>query len=424
MKVLAPRSELQLGRKWTPTDAQTCARVANMMEASWRVLAEARQLLRRPAPGLIPRRLRHKKKWASTEPKFSSARLALQNFDVNYKVQFGDLWPSIRVSLLSEQKYGALVNNFSTWDKTASELEQLKAKDFVMEAQRRGQQEALSKDPSAPALPPELETPPPPATPWPCSPNLRCYTFTRGDISRFHPSRAGSLGLLDYYLLDASSLLPVLALDVQPGDAVLDLCAGPGGKTLALLLTGCCRHLTANDISGSRTRRLRQVLRSYVPQDVSQVRVTSQDGRKWGDLERDTYDRVLVDVPCTTDRHSVLEENNNIFQRSRKSERQMLPMLQVQLLVAGLLATRPGGAAVYSTCTLSHLQNEYVVGGAVDILANQYQIHVQVEDLSCFQHLFQDTFSFFPSCRMGELVLPILWANFGPMYFCRLRRLT
>ncbi|XP_072505407.1 5-cytosine rRNA methyltransferase NSUN4 isoform X3 [Notamacropus eugenii] len=395
---------------------------------------------------------------------------------MNYKVQFGDLWPSIRVSLLSEQKYGALVNNFSTWDKTMSELEQLKAKDFVMEAKRRMQQKAFPEEPSAPVLSPELETHSPPAALWPCSPNLRCYTFTRGDISRFHPSRISSLGVLDYYLMDASSLLPVLAMGVQPGDTVLDLCAGPGGKTLALLLTGCCRHLAANDISGSRTQRLKQVLHSYASQYKSQVRVTSQDGRKWGDLERSTYDRVLVDVPCTTDRHSVMEEDNNIFKRSRKTERQMLPMLQVQLLVcrrepprlsprtlldvrgeqasavdeallltgpapkglkpymlreqrlstiwAGLLATRPGGVAVYSTCTLSHLQNEYVVGGAIDILANQYQMDVQVEDLSCFRHLFQDTFSFFPSCHMGELVLPVLWANFGPMYFCRLRRLS
>uniref|UniRef100_F6RHT5 5-cytosine rRNA methyltransferase NSUN4 n=1 Tax=Monodelphis domestica TaxID=13616 RepID=F6RHT5_MONDO len=394
------------------------------MEASLRLMVGARRLLRRSGPGLILRRLRHKKKWASTEPKFSSTRLALQNFDMNYKVQFGDLWPSIRVSLLSEQKYGALVNNFSTWDKTAYELEQLKAKDFVLEAQRRVQEKAFPEDPSTPALPPELETLPSPRAPWPYSPNLHCYTFTRGDISRFHPARVSSLGLLDYYLMDASSLLPVLALGVQPGDTVLDLCAGPGGKTLALLLTGCCRHLAANDISTSRTRRLKQVLHSYVPQDVSQVRVTSQDGRKWGDLERSTYDRVLVDVPCTTDRHSVLEEDNNIFKRSRKVERQMMPMLQVQLLVAGLLATKPGGVAVYSTCTLSHLQNEYVVGGAIDILANQYQIDAQVEELSSFRHLFQDTFSFFPSCPLGELVLPVLWANFGPMYFCRLRRLT
>lgn len=53
-------------------------------------------------------------------------------------------------------------------------------------------------------------------------------------------SRPDTLGLLDYYLMDAASLLPVLALNVQPDDFVLDLCAAPGGKTLALLQTGVC----------------------------------------------------------------------------------------------------------------------------------------------------------------------------------------
>jgi hypothetical protein len=58
-------------------------------------------------------------------------------------------------------------------------------------------------------------------------------------------SRLGSLGLMDYYLMDAASLLPVLALGLQHGDTVLDLCAAPGGKTLALLQTGCCRKSVA-----------------------------------------------------------------------------------------------------------------------------------------------------------------------------------
>ena len=43
--------------------------------------------------------------------------------------------------------------------------------------------------------------------------------------------------LLGYYLMDAASVLPCLALDVQEGHSVLDLCAAPGGKTLALLQT-------------------------------------------------------------------------------------------------------------------------------------------------------------------------------------------
>lgn len=335
---------------------------------------------------------------------------------MTYSVQFGDLWPSIRVSLLSEQKYGALVNNFAAWDHVSTALEQLNARDFVKEAISRGEQMPEGNQASASS-----------PVSWAYSPNLRCFTFARGDVSRFPPARLGNLGIMDYYLMDAASLLPVLALGLQPGDTVLDLCAAPGGKTLALLQTGCCRNLAANDCSTSRTARLQNVLHSYVPQEIrnnNRVRVTSWDGRKWGELEGDTYDRVLVDVPCTTDRHSLHEEENNIFKKSRKKERQMLPMLQVQLLAAGLLATRPGGHVVYSTCSLSHLQNEYVVQGAIELLANQYSIKVQVDDLTHFRQLFKDTFSFLPSCQVGELVIPNLMANFGPMYFCKLCRLT
>lgn len=49
------------------------------------------------------------------------------------------------------------------------------------------------------------------------------------------PPRPDRNGLLGYYLMDAASVLPCLALDVQEGHNVLDLCAAPGGKTLALL---------------------------------------------------------------------------------------------------------------------------------------------------------------------------------------------
>ncbi|XP_050817800.1 5-methylcytosine rRNA methyltransferase NSUN4 isoform X1 [Gopherus flavomarginatus] len=388
-----------------------------------------------PGLGLPPRRYRYKEKWAGTAPKISATRLALQNFDMNYSVQFGSLWPSIRVSLLSEQKYGALVNNFSDADRVSRELELLNAVDFVYESQKAARHvhgdspvERVRGEETAPQethreqLSVE-QTQMPSSLSASISPNIKCYTFSKGDISRFPPARPDALGTLGYYLLDAASLLPVLALNVQPGDLVLDLCAAPGGKTLALLQTGCCRHLAANDISASRSNRLRRVLCSYVPKDISaDVRITSWDGRKWGELEGDTYNRVLVDVPCTTDRHSVMEEDNNIFSRMRLKERQMLPMLQMQLLLAGLLAARPGGEVVYSTCSLSQLQNEYVVERAVEVAETEYNISVHVEDLSYFRRLFQDTFSFFADCRLGELVLPHLTANFGPMYFCRLRR--
>ncbi|KAF6110395.1 NOP2/Sun RNA methyltransferase 4 [Phyllostomus discolor] len=142
------------------------------------VVRGVQDLLKRADFAKIPRRHRYKKKWAATEPKFPATRLALQNFDMTYSVQFGDLWPSIRVSLLSEQKYGALVNNFAACDHVSAELEQLCARDFVNKAHSHGELEPESGQMAAPS---------PASSAY--SPNLRCFTFTRGNVSRFPPAR-------------------------------------------------------------------------------------------------------------------------------------------------------------------------------------------------------------------------------------------
>ncbi|KAF2979950.1 hypothetical protein EK904_012145, partial [Melospiza melodia maxima] len=295
---------------------------------------------------------------AATAPRIPSTRLALHHFDTSYSLHLGALWPSVRAGLLCEQKYGALLNNFAAADHVPEELELLNATDFISEALQKVQQcqqgaavrEAATgcqegSGEGRTGMQAEMVTQAemsPPCTS--ISSKIKCYTFPRGDITRFRPARPDGLGLLDYYLMDAASLLPVLALDVQPDDFVLDLCAAPGGKTLALLQTGFCGHLAANDISVSRTKRLYQILQSYVPKEVRDiVSVTSYDGRDWDQVKGGTFHKgaevgplllqVLVDVPCTTDRHSAMEEDNNIFHRRRTKERQMLPMLQLQLLM-------------------------------------------------------------------------------------------
>lgn len=53
-----------------------------------------------------------------------------------------------------------------------------------------------------------------------------------------------------------------------------------------------------------------------------------------------------------------------------------------------------------------------------------YHIYIQVVDLQPFTHMFRKTFNFAPDLPVGEMVIPHLTANFGPIYMCKLRRLT
>ncbi|XP_026885800.2 5-methylcytosine rRNA methyltransferase NSUN4 [Electrophorus electricus] len=375
----------------------------------------------------IQRRYRVKTKWATTRAKFPATALALQNFDATYSKQLGDVWPSVRVGMLSEQKYGALMNTFASPDDAISDLHSRGCRDFISVASSsddgKNSHELLQKS----ELHNHAATVDTFETATACtriSSNIQCLVFPRGDISRFKPARPGNNGLLGYYLLDAASVLPVLALDVQPGHTVLDLCAGPGGKTLAILQSQAVRFLWANDLAGSRTARLRRTLQSYLPKEILRIiHITSFDGRNWRNMDC-TFDRVLVDVPCTTDRHSLMEEENNIFKRARTKERQKLPLLQTELLLAGIQATRPGGEVVYSTCSLSHLQNECVVEQAISVARREMGITLHVQDLGSFIQIFSGTFHFAPQTATGVLVLPHLCANFGPTYMCKLQRVS
>ncbi|XP_034470331.1 5-methylcytosine rRNA methyltransferase NSUN4 isoform X1 [Hippoglossus hippoglossus] len=398
------------------------------------LLMDTRLLLRKVKDlrSLTPRRHRVKEKWAATRAKCPASSLALQHFDTSYSAHLGELWPSVRVALLSERKYGALLNNFSHEDVLA-DLQAKGCRDFINDTDTEAQ--PYSEEKSETCVEEESNNVPVEKSdvedqllsPLKLSPNIKCVVFPRGDLTRFKPARPDIERLLGYYLMDAASVLPCLALDVQEGHNVLDLCAAPGGKTLALLQTQAIRFLCVNDSSAPRTLRLRKILHSYIPKHFfteKNLRITSFDGTKWGEIERNTFDRVLVDVPCTTDRHSLMEDDNNIFNKIRTGERRRLPQLQLELLLAGIQAACPGGEIMYSTCTLSQIQNLSVVEQAVHLARENHGISVEVVDLRPLTRMFRKTFHFAPDLHLGEMVIPHLAANFGPIYMCKLRRLT
>jgi 16S rRNA methyltransferase RsmB/F len=206
---------------------------------------------------------------------------------------------------------------------------------------------------------------------------------------------------LSHYLLDGASLLPPLALlgggpqqqndDHPPCErTILDMCAAPGGKSLVLYY---CHSITTtpsiilycDEINKNRRTRLRKVLESYVPQvceyheDYANVRVSSLDGRLFSDPQRQqqqqNMDAILIDAPCSSERHIVQNRNSPWSLGKVKKE----AALQRQLLETALLSLS-SRRVVYSTCSIAEAENDDVVIKTLDRVAKKYNIHYTIVD--------------------------------------------
>jgi 16S rRNA C967 or C1407 C5-methylase (RsmB/RsmF family) len=219
------------------------------------------------------------------------------------------------------------------------------------------------------------------------------------------------------YTLDRASLLPPLALDVSPGQKVLDMCAAPGGKSLLLAealfaaeeakqdLGG---ELVCNEISDGRRQRLNAVLFDYLPQEVqARVRVTSFDGAKWCLYEQEAFDRVLVDAPCSGERHLLAATEELRSWSPTRGE--ILSHRQVALLMSALRLLRPGGRVVYSTCSVSPRENDEVIERVLEKAKGRAQV-------ASMEWEFGEKTAF------GWTVLPDRCEGAGPIFFSALER--
>ena len=166
---------------------------------------------------------------------------------------------------------------------------------------------------------------------------------------------------LEPYYLDEASVFAAESLGVEPGDRVLDMCAAPGGKSL-VLASGLRGEglLQSNDRSPDRRLRLSHVLENSLPEQWrSIVSVTGYDGVKFGMHKKESYDRILLDAPCSSDRH-VLNAPEHLKVWSVKRVKR-LAVEQGSLLASAVDALAPGGTLVYSTCALSPMENDDVV---------------------------------------------------------------
>lgn len=163
------------------------------------------------------------------------------------------------------------------------------------------------------------------------------------------------------YLLDPASELPVEALRLSPDDNALDLCAAPGGKALLILdRLGSAPRLTLNEFSFQRMERLKKVLREYLPPEfLEMIRLTREDGRLYGKSRRELFDKILADVPCSGERH--LLHTPKELAKWTPARSKNLARRQYALLASAFTCLKKGGRLVYSTCSISPLENDGVV---------------------------------------------------------------
>jgi 16S rRNA (cytosine967-C5)-methyltransferase len=146
------------------------------------------------------------------------------------------------------------------------------------------------------------------------------------------------------------------------GERWLDLCAGPGGK--AALLGALARQhgasLLANEPAPHRAKLVRQAL-AAVPHEVWHVR--TGDGREVGSEMAESFDRVLVDVPCTG-LGALRRRPESRWRRTPKDLVDLGP-LQRELLKSALDAVKPGGVVAYVTCSPHPAETTAVVSDAL-----------------------------------------------------------
>lgn len=242
------------------------------------------------------------------------------------------------------------------------------------------------------------------------------------------------------YFLDPGSALVAIALAAAPGQRVLDCCAAPGGKSLTLLrlifpqnfateeleeirqlgrligieTQGAESHdpglLVCNERSAARRRRLVENLRQQAGPDFfhGQVLVRGQDAARMGSPGMESYDRILADVPCSSEAHLVQDPRH--LENWSASRVKSLSIQAGAIAAASFDALKPGGRMLYSTCALSPEENQEVVKKILKKRSGAYEVALSIRPdwMEALEH--------------GYALLPDRGPGWGPLYFAILEK--
>lgn len=170
-----------------------------------------------------------------------------------------------------------------------------------------------------------------------------------GQVSGLPGFEAGA-----WWVQDAAAAMPVRILDPKPGEAVLDLCAAPGGKTMQIAAAGA--NVTAVDDSAGRMRRVEENLaRTGLTADLKVMDARAVQGE---------WDAILLDAPCSAT--GTIRRHPDLPYAKDGSDFGALIALQVEMIDHAVSLLRPSGRLLFCTCSLLPDEGEVQIEQALE----------------------------------------------------------
>lgn len=171
------------------------------------------------------------------------------------------------------------------------------------------------------------------------------------------------------YVQDIASMIPALVLNPQPGDWVLDMSAAPGSKTTLMAAMMENRGvILANDVV---RKRLKALGKNIERMSLCNTLLYKWYGEQFGNTFFECFDKVLLDPACSG--LGTLHKNPEILSWWTPAHCERLADSQKNLLISAVKTLKPGGELVYSTCTLTPVENEEII----DFALNEFPLEVE-----------------------------------------------
>lgn len=223
------------------------------------------------------------------------------------------------------------------------------------------------------------------------------------------------------YYLDAGSVLAAYCLPLTGAKNILDICAAPGGKSLVLAhRMDNDAQLLCNEISASRRNRLVRVLNEHLNEHIrNRIHISAKNGALMCKHETKTFDRILLDAPCSSEAHVLIDKK--YLAQWTPARIKHLALSQWALLSSAFRLLKIEGMLLYATCALSPSENDDVIKKILKKFPNAHLIDIDISSAKtdCPYPL--------PNCEKTEngfQVLPDTQDGAGPLFFSLIKKIS